>query len=292
MHLGYLSILHIGIFCLIAGCNSFKPINENETIFIEAGNLMSEGNDTNTIPIGSLEVMKYEVTNTLFKEFTDATGYITAAEKNGGSMVFVFESNHENGKWEYRQGASWKDPLGNNQGIKKRMYHPVVQVNYEDACAFCEWMHMRLPTAAEWQYIFQKTMTDTVRHFNYWQGIFPFNNSADDGFLYTSPVGYFQKNNSAPADLKGNVWEWTQDYFHSNRTEILNEMNRIERRQGPPKSFDPADPYIEKRVICGGSFLCAENYCRGYTSHVLQSADQATGSVHIGFRCVRSPIYP
>lgn len=292
MQLGHLIALYSLMIFLLAGCNSISRIDEKEMVFIEGGNLMSEGNDTNTIPIGSLEVMRYEVTNSLFKEFTDATGYITSAEKNRGSMVFVFESNYENGKWEYRQGASWKDPLGNNQGIKKRMNHPVVQVSYEDACAYCEWMHMRLPTAAEWEYIFQSTMADTVRHFNYWQGIFPYNNSAEDGFLYTSPVSYFQKNNPAPADLKGNVWEWTQDFFHSNRTEILNEMNRNERWKGPSKSFDLVEPYAEKRVICGGSFLCAENYCRGYRPYFLQSADPAFGSVHIGFRCVRTPVYP
>ncbi|MCX7743452.1 MAG: formylglycine-generating enzyme family protein [Flavobacteriales bacterium] len=292
MHVGYLIIILNIIACILIGCNDSTSKIYRETIFIPGGTLLTNSNDTTTIPIAPLEVMKYEVTNALFKEFTDATGYVTAAEKNGGSMVFIMDKNQKNGRWEYKQGASWRDPLGDNQGIHGKMNHPVVHVNYEDACRFCEWMNMRLPTAAEWQYVFQLSRADTLTRFNYWQGLFPFQNVLSDGYLYSAPVGYYHHNVNAPSDLKGNVWEWTQDYFHSNRVEILKEMKRNERWKGPPRSFDPYDPYTEKRVICGGSFLCAPNYCKGYAPDVLQSTDPLTGAVHIGFRCVKSCFYP
>lgn len=292
MHLGYLIIWWGATVYLFTSCHKTTALNHQETILIPGGNLVMSNHDTAIIPIDTLEVMKYEVTNALFKEFTKATGYVTGAEKNGGSMVFVYDKKQKNGRWEYRQGATWKDPWGDNQGIQKKMNHPVVHVNYEDACRFCEWMNMRLPTAAEWQYIFQQFHADTLTNFNYWQGIFPFYNNEEDGYLYTAPVGFYQHHEKAPTDLKGNVWEWTQDFFHANRNEILKEMKRHERLKGPIRSFDPNDPYTEKRVICGGSFLCAKNYCQGYSSQVFQSADPLSGSIHIGFRCVKSRNYP
>jgi sulfatase modifying factor 1 len=235
------------------------------------------------ISIPDLEVNQYEVTNATFKKFITATGYITTAEKIKEAMVFDKGAK----KWVLKKGADWQHPQGPGSGIEKKELHPVVQVSYEDACAYCEWMNMRLPYESEWEYIFQQDEKDPVISFNHWEGIFPIEDKGIDGFTGTSPVGTYGKGGSGCADLQGNVWEWCSDYYHENWPAMGSLLNDSLRYTGPATSFSSAGIYDTSRVIKGGSFLCADNYCKGYTHTMRMHADPKLGYEHVGFRCVK-----
>ena len=211
--------------------------------------------------------------------------------------------------WRWVPGADWRHPTGPDSSIAGLEDHPVVHVAASDAEAYAAWAGKRLPTEAEWEYAgwggasghefaWGEALEPGGRHMaNIWQGEFPYGNTGADGFLRTSPVGHYPPNGFGLSDMIGNVWEWTSDWYA--------DRHIVERgRDGLPKacctprnprgaaletSFDPALPQIRipRRVLKGGSHLCAISYCRRYrpAARHAQAIDSSTS--HIGFRCAK-----
>lgn len=276
----------IPLIAILFGCkqnNLPRGFKESNTQVQCGDTVIAIFNDPEfTVHIDKLGASIYEVNNLSFQKFVDETGYVTQAEKDNGGMVF----NTKTYKWEFIRGANWKHPWGPHSNLKGKEKHPVVQVTYADACAYCKWMGMRLPTEAEFEYL--HLVNEKKGEFNHWQGTFPTQNTVEDGFKKTSPVGSFSKGSIGLFDLNGNVWEWCLDYYHQNWMEIGLSSSLEERSNGPSKSFFEPSPYDTLRVIKGGSFLCAENYCRGYESGARMQADPNLGYEHVGFRCIKT----
>jgi sulfatase modifying factor 1 len=236
-------------------------------------------------------MQQYEVTNRQFSEFVKLTDYVTLAERHGGSFVFnAYFTNDttilDNAPWwKFEQGANWQYPDGINSSVNGKEEHPVVHIAYEDACAYCEWLGMRLPTEVEREYAAKKNGEEKVK--NNWQGTFPEKNLKTDGFYGTAPVGSFEPGKLGLFDIQGNVWEWCQDSYHQNAYYFASRWKIDSAKPLVPIYFDGHSPNEETRVIRGGSFLCAENYCKGYEyNNRMRSSVKMTFS-HIGFRCVK-----
>ena len=268
-----------------------------------------------------------EVTNNQFLEFVNSTGYITTAERNidwnqikkdlppntpkpddsylvPSSLVFFPTSgavnlNDVSQWWKFINGANWRQPQGPGSNIDGKGNHPVVQGSWYDAIAYCEWAGSRLPTEAEWEYASRGGIIDATFSWgnedldegklkaNTWNGNFPYSNSKDDGFIYTADVRSFEPNGYGLFDMSGNVWEWCSDWYDENYYYSVSEILSI-NPQGPPKSYDSNEPYAQKKVSRGGSFLCHKSYCTGYRNSMRMKSTPDTSSMHTGFRTVRS----
>ena len=253
-----------------------------------------------------------EVTVSQFREFVEATGYVTVAERpvdpaqfpgvdfdadpslaeflKPGGAVFKPDPNitpRSLNWWIYVQGANWRVPQG-PAAPPARDDEPVTQIAFEDAAAYAAWAGGRLPTEAEWEYAAlagaaQSTFgPNAPSEANTWQGIFPLANTADDGFEGVAPVGCYTPNGNGLYDMLGNVWEWTGDWYAPGQAEETSNPTGVPAAQG----FDPANPGVPSRVIKGGSFLCAESYCRRYRPAARHPQDAGFGTNHIGFRVV------
>jgi formylglycine-generating enzyme required for sulfatase activity len=271
---------------------------------------------------------RYPVTNARFAAFAKATGHITGAEVApdprdypnakpdmlyAGSLVFVKppgivdRRNHFNW-WSYVPGANWRHPQGRGSSLKGRDRHPVVHVTFADAEAFAAWEKKTLPTEAEWElaarggldgatYAWGEQLTPADRYMaNTWQGEFPWQNFADDGFEGTSPVDAFAPNGYGVYDMIGNVWEWTTDWFnprHEPDTTKTCCTPANPRGGREEQSYDPCQPAIKipRKVLKGGSHLCAPNYCRRYRPAARFPEPIDTSTSHVGFRCVIRPAH-
>jgi formylglycine-generating enzyme required for sulfatase activity len=240
-----------------------------------------------------------------FRRFVRQTGYVTVAERRldpelypdadpgllvPGSLVFrpargpVDLSDFRNW-WSYTPGAMWEHPEGLGSDTYTRGRHPVTHVAYDDAAAYAAWVGKALPTEAEWEYAARggldgkafawgdELAPDGQMLANSWQGEFPWQNLGLDGYLGTSPVGAFPPNGYGLYDMTGNVWEWTCDPFTARHGEA-------------PCCGPPADETIPRRVIKGGSHLCAPNYCLRFRPAARQGEAVDTSTSHIGFRCI------
>jgi formylglycine-generating enzyme len=270
---------------------------------------------------------RYPLTNDLFSQFVDATGYVTLAERElnsadflgappenlvPGSMVFQKTRGPVDLKnytkwWAWVPGTSWRHPSGPNSSVEGMEQHPVVQVANEDAEAYARWAGKELPTEAEWERAARGGLEDKKFPWgddpfpdgrvmaNFWQGEFPWENLLIDGFDATSPVGIFPPNGYGLFDMAGNVWEWTSDwYVHRHVDEIVKPCcgPAINPRiASPDKSYDPRQPqfHIPRKVVKGGSYLCAPNYCLRYRPAARQPQMIDTAMSHIGFRCIIRP---
>jgi len=198
------------------------------------------------------------------------------------------------GIWKVQPGANWREPEGAGSSIADRMDHPVVHVSWNDAAVYCHWAGKQLPTEAEWEYAARGGLAG--QHYpwgneprpngnwphNIWQGNFPFENKVEDGAPGTAAVKSFPPNGYGLYDMTGNVWEWCADWYRPDYYAISPPRNP----RGPEESLDPEEPLIPKRVQRGGSFMCSDTYCIGYSVHSRMKGDLNSGMFHTGFRCV------
>ena len=263
------------------------------------------------------------VTNRQFRKFVNATGYVTFAEippdpKNypgalphmlkPASLVFsppdrAVDMSDWTQWWEYKFGANWRRPYGPRSSITGLDHHPVVHIAYPDAVAYAAWAGKDLPTEAEWEfaargglegaeYAWGDELTPDGKHMaNTWQGAFPQENLATDGFERTSPVKAFPPNGYGLSDMIGNVWEWTSDWYSpKHEADALKACCIPENPRGgiETASYDPRLPKIKipRKVVKGGSHLCAPNYCRRYRPAARHAEPVDSSMSHVGFRCI------
>jgi formylglycine-generating enzyme required for sulfatase activity len=270
---------------------------------------------------------QYLVTNIDYGKFIADTGYVTVAERvpNAadypgalpemmvpGSTVFVkpktrVDTRNAYNWWHWVPGADWRHPLGPDSSLKKRGNHPVVQLAFEDVQAYAKWVGKELPTEAEWEFAARGGLPgkefawgdefapNGKQMANTWQGEFPYQNLLLDGYEGTSPVGEFPVNGFNLVDIIGNVWEWTTDYY-VNKHEVVHACCTVDnpRVVDASRSMDPAIPNVSipRRVIKGGSHLCAPNYCYRYRPAARMAQAVDTGTNHLGFRLIVRPPKP
>jgi formylglycine-generating enzyme required for sulfatase activity len=244
--------------------------------------------------VGGFWIDQTDVTNAQFAAFVDATGYVTEAERQGGAVVFHVPTREEmNARdlawWSWVKGASWNHPQGPSSTWKGRENQPVTLVTLADALAYAHWLGRDLPTETEWEYAgkagHEGAELDTAPRdphgkpsANYWQGVFPVLDSAEDGHAGLSPVGCYAANDFRLYDMIGNAWEWTRDPYTGARQPHAN---------GDTAAVAPATRrHDTAMVIKGGSFLCSRDYCVRYRASSREQQEADLPASHIGFRTV------
>ena len=244
----------------------------------------------------------YAVTNARFQAFVKATKYKTVAEQFGWSFVFWLllppyrrRAIVDRGEtvlgleWWYRvDGADWRHPIGPDSNTRKIPDLPVVHISHFDALAYCEWAGKRLPSEAEWEYAgrggldqnnfnWGEELTPGGKHMcNIWQGDFPEENTAEDGYAGPAPVFAYEPNGYGLYNMAGNVWEWCHDAWSTD----YHLSGPRDNPTGPPGD-------AERRVMKGGSYLCHDSYCNRYRAGARTSNTTDSSTGNLGFRCVR-----
>jgi len=282
------------------------------------------------VSVDGFWIDRHPVTNRRFAEFVAATGHVTAAEAApraedygdvdpaalaAGSLVFIAPSEAGDLRdwaawWRYVPGADWRHPRGPGSTIAGCDDHPVVHVAYTDAAAYARWRGACLPTEAEWEFAARggldrapfawgDELVPGGRHLaNTWQGRFPTENLALDGYEGTSPVTVFPPNGYGLFDMIGNVWEWTDDWYRPGHAPATGRAccmpARNPRGGSESESLDTSVPgsAFPRKVLKGGSHLCAPHYCERYRPAARQPQTVDTSSSHIGFRCIRRAVMP
>jgi formylglycine-generating enzyme required for sulfatase activity len=266
------------------------------------------------VSVDGFWIDRHPVTVAEFRRFVKATGHVTWAEQAPaaddypgaapemlvpGSLVFQkaagpVDLRDFHNWWAWVPGADWRHPEGPESNVGGRERHPVTHVTHGDAAAYAEWAGKCLPTEAEWEYAARGGMDGAIFTWgddpapkgrmmaNFWQGEFPWQNLLLDRYEGTSPVETYPPNGFGLHDMCGNVWEWTDDLFEP-----------ADGNNGPaccaPQSPQAVEKRFPRRVIKGGSHLCAANYCLRYRPAARQSETTDTSTAHIGFRCVLRP---
>jgi formylglycine-generating enzyme len=279
-----------------------------------------EESPAHAVTVEAFSIDRSQVTNGDFDEFVSATGYVTVAERPldpaafpgappenlmPGSMVFTMtpgpvDLRHLNQWWRWVPGASWRHPEGPGSSLDDFADHPVVHVAYEDAEAYATWAGKRLPTEAEWELAARGGLDGASfvwgdepeqpgeRLANFWHGDFPWRYA--EGYGSTAAVGSFPANGFGLHDMAGNVWEWTSDWWslrHSDDPEGSCCTGASSPRPTMEGSYDPAQRQfpIPRKVVKGGSYLCADSYCQRYRPAARRPQMIDTGMSHVGLRC-------
>lgn len=286
-----------------------------------------EENPSHHVSVAGFWMDRSTVTVFEFRRFVLATGYVTVAERPldpayypdidpaaliPGSLVFKRTAGPVDLKslhhwWSYVPGASWMHPEGPGSEIRGRELHPVVHVAWEDVVAYAAWAGKELPSEAEWEFAARGGLEGATYTWgeefapggrlmaNTWQGEFPWQNLKTDGYDGTAPVGSFRPNGYGLVDMAGNVWEWTADFYTPRHPDEPIDGCCVPTNphvMSPNYSYDAGDPgaaHIPRKVIKGGSHLCAPNYCWRYRPAARQAQMVESGMAHIGFRCVIRP---
>jgi formylglycine-generating enzyme len=279
------------------------------------------------VSVGGFWIDSAPVTNRQFRKFVNATKHVTFAEitpraedypgalphmLKAGSLVFsppkeLVDLKDWSQWWRFKFGADWRRPYGPRSSISGMDDHPVVHVAYRDAEAYARWAGKALPTEAEWEFAARGGLDGAEYSWgheftpggkqmaNTWQGAFPQQNLKEDGFERTSPVRSFPPNGYGAYDMIGNVWEWTTDFWSTRHPADAPKACCVPQNpRGAPEaqSYDPCQPEIRipRKVLKGGSHLCAPNYCRRYRPAARHAEPVDTSTSHVGFRCVeRAP---
>ncbi len=276
------------------------------------------------VTVGSFFIDPTPVTNAQFRKFVEATGHVTFAEippdpkdypgalphmLKAGSLVFTppegpVDLRNWSQWWTFKFGANWRRPYGPGSSINGLDDHPVVHVAFTDAEAYAKWAGKELPTEAEWEYAARggldgaefawgdELIPNGKYMANTWQGNFPHENLKLDGYERTSPVKTYPPNGYGVYDMIGNVWEWTTDWYSTKHTGDAPKACCIPenpRGGAEDQSYDPCQPKIKipRKVIKGGSHLCAPNYCRRYRPAARHAEAIDTSTNHVSFRCIK-----
>ncbi|WP_102798324.1 formylglycine-generating enzyme family protein [Bowmanella denitrificans] len=298
---------------LLVGCERpvYAPDNDKQQMVLVRGGVITLGENAlypeergrRTVSVESFYMSKTEVTNREFREFVEATGYVTTAEKVpsredypnlpesmrvAGAAVFNMPESvtgpvKSMSWWRFLHGAYWAAPRGIGSDLSGLDDYPVIHISYMDAESYAKWKGHRLPTEAEFELAAQGMQAFSQGRYlaNTWQGAFPYSDDADDGFSGLAPVAQFPANKYGIYDLLGNVWEWTSSvYYHGHSVDnpLLEASNA-----GQDETLSDAPV----RVVKGGSFLCSQNYCARFRPAARQAQDKGLGTSHIGFRTVK-----
>ncbi|MEN3334423.1 MAG: formylglycine-rating enzyme [Blastocatellia bacterium] len=268
--------------------SSESPTAHTGMVLIKGGSFLMGASDgmpyegpVHEINLNPYWIDMHEVTVAEFARFIAATGYQTDAEKYGWSGMFDADA----GEWRKMPAADWRHPEGPAHEIDPQ--EPVTQISWNDATAYAAWAKKRLPTEAEWEYAARGGLAEKKYAWgedlkpggkylaNWWQGVFPTQQTGEDGYLRRAVVGKFPPNGYGLYDMAGNVWEWCADWFDMSYYQTSPRHNP----QGPAAG--------KEKVIRGGSWMCSENYCQGFRVAARSHASTDTGLNNLGFRCVQ-----
>jgi sulfatase modifying factor 1 len=274
---------------------------------------------THKVSVDGFWMDQHTVTNQEFARFVKKTRHVTSAERApdpadypgakeellvAASVVFQQPAQRvpmdPYNWWTYIPEANWRQPQGPGSSVKRRPDHPVVHVAWEDVQAYADWVGKELPTEAEWEYAARGGLEGATYAWgdeltpdgpwmaNTWQGEFPIHNTGEDGHTGTAPVGSYPPNGYGLVDMIGNVWEWTSDWYGAHEV-AAHACCAIENPRGGQRegSHDSAEAGpIPRKVMKGGSHLCAPNYCQRYRPAARMAQPIDTSTSHLGFRCI------